>query len=341
MQVYSDGDREVCQVLPNILPGEGDLPCILPRCRLGEGCVWERRSGRLYFVDIEGCKIYGIRLGDGTGEIWKFDAEDMVGCLVPCADGAGNLPCDCSADGAGNPPCDCSADGAGNPPRVRSADGVVAAIGHRLVRITEDGKKTEVLLELPLPDYMRFNDGKCDADGRLWVGTMAKSQEHPKAKACGSLYCIEGNRVIAEYPGYTIPNGMAWDGNRFYHIDTSRGMIEEYRMDRGNLTGRKTTVTVDPADGSPDGMTIDSEGNLWVAMWGGRKVNCYDPRTGQKLAEIPVPAKNVSCVTFGDADLKTLYITTAMDEDGQGGRLHAVRLPVAGVLPYEYGGRGK
>ena len=319
VQIEGKNHDEVRQVLP-------DLPL---RCRLGEGCVWEERSGRLYFLDIEGCKIYGIRPGDETAKLWEFDTEDMVGCLVPCS------------DGVENPPRICSADGVENPPRVRSADGVVAAIGHRLVRITVDGKRTETLTELSLPDYMRFNDGKCDANGRLWVGTMAKSQEHPRAKKSGSLYCIEENEVIAEYPGYTIPNGMAWDGNRFYHIDTSKGMIEEYQMEGGDLTGRKLAVAVDPADGSPDGMTIDSEGKLWVAMWGGGKVCCYYPQTGQKLAEIPVPAKYVSCVTFGDEDLKTLYITTAMDENGLGGQLYAVRLPVAGVLPYRYGGRGK
>ena len=275
------------------------------RCRLGEGCVWDARSGRLYFVDIEGCKIHWFRPVDGSAG--GIDTDDMAGCLALCRAGEG---------------------------------GIVAAIGHRLVRITEDGVKLEILTELILPDYVRFNDGKCDSQGRLWVGTMAKNQEHPKAKGCGSLICIEDNRVTAEYPGYTIPNGMAWDGERFYHIDTSKGMIEEYRMeDSGRLGGRKTAVSVNPADGSPDGMSIDEEGNLWVAMWGGKKVCCYHPQTGEKLGEIPVPVKNVSCVTFGDEDLKTLYITTAMDGDGLGGQLYAVRLPVAGVLPYEYGGR--
>lgn len=314
-------------------------PVLPVRCRLGEGCVWDRQSGRLYFVDIEGCKIYGFCPGRETEEIWEFDTDDMVGCLVPCE------------------------------------DGIVAAVGHRLIRITDVGKgnRADVLMELPLPDYVRFNDGKCDARGRFWVGTMAVSQEHPKAKGCGSLYCIEEDRVLAEYAGYTIPNGMAWDGEDFYHIDTSKGAIEKYRMgaagrlfarcmvvDVASSIGRPAGVSIGaegrpvgvrvgvegrPSDvsigseGMPDGMCIDSEGKLWTAMWGGGKVNCYDPATGQKLTEIAVPADNVSCVAFGDEDLKTLYITTAMNEKGLGGQLYAVRLPVAGVEPYRYGGR--
>lgn len=314
-------------------------PVLPVRCRLGEGCVWDRQSGRLYFVDIEGCKIYGFYPGRETEKLWEFDTGEMVGCLVPCE------------------------------------GGIVAAVRHQLIRITDTGKgkRAEVLMELPLPDYVRFNDGKCDARGRLWVGTMAVSQEHPKAKGCGSLYCIEDDRVLAEYPGYTIPNGMAWDGEDFYHIDTSKGAIEKYRMGaEGLLCDRSTAVDVESSkgrpdgvnigpkgrpdgvniglkgrpdgvgngsEGMPDGMCIDSEGKLWTAMWGGGKVNCYNPETGQKLTEITVPADNVSCVTFGDEDLKTLYITTAMNEEGLGGQLYAVRLPVAGVEPFQYGGR--
>lgn len=281
---------------------------VLPiRCRLGEGCVWDERNKRLYFVDIEGCRIFGFHPCGGKkekpDEIWEFDTKEMVGCLVLCE------------------------------------NGIVAAVGHRLIRISDDGSRSEVLMELPLPDYVRFNDGKCDSAGRLWVGTMAKSQLHPEAKGCGSLYCIAGNQVLAAYPGYTIPNGMAWDGDLFYHIDTSKGTVEEYRAgENGALNGRRTAVTADPLDGAPDGMCIDAEGNLWVAMWGGGKVNCYDPRTGNKLTEIPVPAKNVSCAAFGDEDMRTLYITTAMDEEGSGGELYAVRLPAAGTVPYRYGG---
>lgn len=296
MQVDSWKDYEVRQVLP-------------VQCRLGEGCVWDGRSKRLYFVDIEGCKIYGFCPADDSPDIWEFDTGQMVGCLVPCVDGTDS--------------------------------GIVAAAGHRLIWIgtKESQNQTKVLMELPLPEFVRFNDGKCDAEGRLWVGTMAVSQEHPDAKGCGCLYCISKNQVTASYPGYTIPNGMAWNGERFYHIDTCRGAIEEYRMEAGGgLTDRRTVVSVDAGDGAPDGMCMDSEGNLWTAMWGGGKVNCYDPRTGSKLAEIRVPVKDVSCVTFGDEDLRTLYITTAMDKDGLGGQLYGVRLPVAGVESNRYGG---
>ena len=94
-------------------------------------------------------------------------------------------------------------------------------------------------------------------------------------------------------------------------------------------------------EGAPDGMCIDTEGNLWGAMWGGAKVVCYNPHTGEKLEEILVPTKYVTCVAFGGADLRTLYITTAQAEDGTGGDLYAIDVKQQGTLPFAYRGGKK
>lgn len=273
-------------------------------CVLGEGCVWDHRISSLYFVDIES-HVIKCR-NSRTHRVKTCQLDDYIGCVVPA-----------------------------------EAGGIVAATGTSLVWMSQEFDWEETLLSLPFADFLRFNDGKCDPGGCLWVGTMSANQNHPGAKQGGSLYCIRDNQVLARYDGYTIPNGMAWsrDGRLFYHIDTPTRCIDVYDVEGpGLITGRRTVVHVEEGDGSPDGMCMDEEGNLWTAMWGAGKVICFDSTTGEKLHEISVPAKHVSCVTFGGEDLKTLYITTAKDGDGQGGHLYEVKLPVSGQLPYPYAG---
>lgn len=277
-------------------------------CELGEGCVWDERVQCLYFVDIKGFAVYSWN--PGSRQLHTYQTDGPPGCLVPEADGT-----------------------------------IAVAAGHTLIRLSAGLELESVLTKLDFPEHLRFNDGKCDPQGNWWIGTMAEDQKHPDAEKGGSLCCIRNHQVIADYRGYTIPNGLAWsrDGSLFYHIDTATGCIDVYDIDgtdHGKISGRRCAVQVEEQDGSPDGMCMDTEGNLWTAMWGGGKVICFHPETGKKLAEILVPAKHVSCVTFGDRDLKTLYITTAKDEMGQGGGLYSVRMPVAGRTPYRYGGEG-
>lgn len=275
----------------------------VPNCILAEGCVWNRNEDALYFVDIEGCKVYRWKPGEEqAGVIWT---NQRVGCLVFHRDG-----------------------------------GIVTAESSRLIHRNKADKT--VLLDQHLPGYLRYNDGKCDRSGNLWVGTMAVSQDHPAARNGGSLYCIKNGKVAAAYSGYTIPNGMAWnrDGSVFYHIDTALQRVDAYDVEDGTgLVNRRTVITVPEEEGSPDGMCMDSEGNLWIAMWGGGRVNGYHLPTGKKTEEIRVPDKYVSCCCFGGGDGKELYITTARDEDGKGGQIYQTRMDTCGAEVYEYGGK--
>ncbi len=267
---------------------------------LGEGPVWCEQTQALLFVDIERkriCRFYGHSMD-------VMELPDMVGCVVPMY-----------------------------------GDTIAAAVKSRIYKIDLQTQKRDLIVSCPVPEYLRFNDGKCDAAGRLWVGMMAADQSHPKAKGGGSLYCIERGKIAAQYHGFTIPNGMAWsaDGKTFYHIDTAAQRINAYEVERGTVLKNKRTVAFFAAgEGAPDGMCMDTKGNLWVALWGGYGVVCLDPATGVRLQRIDVPDKHVSCCTFGGDMLQTLFITTARDETGDGGNLWSVETDSKGVLPNRY-----
>lgn len=276
----------------------------MPNCILAEGCVWGEEEAVLYFTDIEGCMIYRFR--PETGVLEGCAAGSRTGCLVLHRDG-----------------------------------GIVAAETNQLVYRQNDLQWQNILLRQDFPDYMRYNDGKCDRFGNLWLGTMASDQSHPKAQAGGSLYCIKDGQVVAAYAGYTIPNGLAWnsDGSIFYHIDTVLRRIDACDVrDETVLVNRRTVVAIPESEGKPDGMCIDADGNLWTAMWGGGRVNGYHLPSGQKIEEIQVPDRYVTCCCFGGTDGKQLYITTARDESGAGGQIYRVEMPVGGGKIYQYGG---
>lgn len=281
--------------------------CILKRqAVLGEGPVWDGHRKRLFFVDITGKKINSY--DPKTGEIRSIDTQKPVGCIV-----------------------------------FDSSNNIISAEQNMLVRIDPDTNERTEILHFDLEDYIRFNDGKCDAFGRLWVGTMAIDQSHPAAKECGSLFCADEKGNIREVLNtMAIPNGIAFseDNQSFYHIDTATQQIARYDFDvkTGNISNKKTVVTVPAEEGSPDGMTIDCEGMLWVALWGGHAVARYDPATGEQLLKISVDAENVSCCVFGGENLDELYITSAMNDSGDGGELFLYKTSVQGLPAYRFGG---
>lgn len=283
---------------------EQEMKKLVGNLHLGEGCIWDEERNTIHFVDIEGFKIYSYSLEAGT--VKEYNTGDYVGCIVLSKNGD-----------------------------------LIAAVKNKLVKIHLKAKKAETILTIDQPEYMRFNDGKCDCYGNLWVGTMAIDQSHPKAPGAGKLYCISNEEIIAAYDGFTIPNGLAWNkaGNKFYHIDTKTHKLDVYEVEGNGIIKNKRTLTaIDEGEGSPDGMSIDAEERLWVAMWGGSKVNCYDSETGEKLGEIKVPSLHTSCCTFGGEKLDTLYITSAKDEQNNLGGLYEVKIPgVRGTAPFKYG----
>ena len=151
-----------------------------------------------------------------------------------------------------------------------------------------------------------------DGHTALWVGTMGFGAP----KEAGTLYCVlPDGEVLPKLRKVTISNGIVWTSDKqyMYYNDTPTGRIARYRYDAasGEISFDGIAVVLPEGSGSPDGMTIDGNDNLWVAQWGGSGVYCYNPRTGELLAKVEVPAPHVASCAFGGEKLDTLYITTA------------------------------
>jgi sugar lactone lactonase YvrE len=208
---------------------------------------------------------------------------------------------------------------------------------------------TGVRREIPGPTEepagTRFNDGKCDPAGRLWVGTMAFDFH----TGGGSLYALDANlQWTRKLPSVTCSNGITWslDQRTLYYIDTPTGCVEafDYNRETGAIDRRRILHKVEPGTGHPDGMTIDAEGQLWVALWDGGCVIRIDPATGALTARLPVPgARLVTSCAFGGEGLATLYITTASllspeqrAAQPNAGALFTARPGVVGVPAFEF-----
>lgn len=242
----------------------------------GEGAIWHPERESLFWVDIEGCKLYEYAPERQNCREWTFDR--MVSTVVPESDST-----------------------------------VVVALQNQIVRLNLFTNQRTTIA--PIPDEngkLRCNDGKCDTEGRLWVGTMGFGA--PEGVA--SLYCVWPDGTVQEkLDEVTISNGIVWSPtNRFmYYNDTPTNRIARYRYDadRAEILFDGVALDIPRGTGSPDGMTIDADGNLWVAQWGGAGVYCYNPYSGELLAKINVPAPNVASCAFGGPNLEWLYITTA------------------------------
>lgn len=270
--------------------------------KLLEGCVWDGKKERLYFIDIDKFRIY--RYEPKIKNLSFFQLHTYVGCIV-----------------------------------LNKEGDLIAALQDGLYRVSAETGEYHKIMDSNLPDYLRYNDGKCDCLGNLWVGTMAINQEHEKAIHGGSLSCVSKNQIEEIYLGYTIPNGLDWNEkeNLFFHTETYEKRIDVYKTD----FQKKTIVKIGKLDfsqekGCPDGMCLDSEGNLWTALWGGGEVVKVNPKEGNILKRICLPDKNVSCCTFGGEDLRDLYITTARDEQSKGGEVYVCKVEEQGKEPYRY-----
>jgi len=259
---------------------------------LGEGPVWDARTGRIVWVDILGKLIH--ETDPATGRTNSIPTPSLVGAVVP-----------------------------------RASGGFVAAVEDGFWAWDASGWHQVAAVEDDRPD-LRFNDGKCDAAGRFWAGSMSwPYQDNPWA---GSLYRLDPDHTVARMlDGVWISNGLCWsaDNETMFYIDTKRRQVEAFRfdIDAGTISDRRTVVEISPDAGSPDGMAIDVEGGLWVAMWGGWSVHRYFHGSLDRVVRLPV-AQPSSCA-FGGPKLDVLYITTAKDELDDTARREQ---PLAGAL---------
>jgi sugar lactone lactonase YvrE len=282
------------------------------RAKHGECPSWDAARGVLYWVDIFGCALHVFDPRAGRDRVVCLDRE--ICCAAP-----------------------------------RRAGGVVAGMRGGFAFVDPNGGAVTMLAnpETHLPGN-RFNDGKCDPAGRFWAGTCAENCDVPGA---GSLYCLDRDLSCRKaLGGLTIANGMAWsaDGRTLYYIDTPTLEIWafDYAEDAGSICNRRTAVRVPKEEGYPDGMTIDAEGMLWVAHWGGSRVCRWDPRSGAKQGEIGFPAEHVSSCVFGGPDLADLYVTTsrlgldaaALARQPLAGGLFRVRPGVRGTPTHVFAG---
>lgn len=166
-----------------------------------------------------------------------------------------------------------------------------------------------------MPDDARFNDGACDPQGRFFAGTVT-GDLRPGA---GALYRLDSDGSIHTIlEGVTESNGLGWspEGSTFYYVDSGepgpRIRAFTFDADTGTLGTSRDLVSFDPGDGVPDGLTIDNEGRLWVAMWGGSEVRHYDA-DGRLLERRSLPVRRVTCPGFGGERLEDLYVTTARE----------------------------
>ena len=246
------------------------------KARLGEGAFWNHKTQELYWVDIEDQMLHIYNPQTKTNR--SLPTPSKIGTVVPKNT---------------------------NETIVALQDGIY----------TMNLKSGDVVLLSDIESGLtenRFNDGKCDPSGRLWVGSMALNMQSYRA----NLYMVDttGNAQL-KIDSVTISNGIAWssDQKTMYYIDTPTGMIRAFDFDNeiGAISNERVVVTVPDSMGFPDGMAIDSDDMLWVGMWNGNAVIRYNPQTGKVISKIEVPAHNVTACAFGGKNLDTLYITTA------------------------------
>ena len=280
---------------------------------LGECPLWHPEEAALYWIDIAGLAVHRFVPETGAHSSWFVPSEP--GCIARCADG-----------------------------------GLIVAMRSGLALLnTIDGALSR-LADAPYDSSrIRFNDGRCDAHGRLWVGTLYD----PRDQARGSLFCVERGVIRNVGNPVTVSNGIAFsvDNKTLYHADTSAHRIMSYdfnaqtgKLGKGHLFKQ---FSPDKSDinygGRPDGAAVDSENAYWCAMYEGARL-LRIAASGKVLQEIPLPVRCPTMVAFGGHDLRTLYITTVRSKRSTeelnryplSGKVLSIRVDVPGRLEPPY-----
>ena len=272
------------------------------RAQLGEGALWHPTENKLYWVNIEGRMLHIYN--PVTKENQSLLVKERVGTVVPVESG-----------------------------------GVLVALQNGIHFINTQTGALQFIANPLTGTNIRFNDGKCDPSGRFWVGSMHLQF----TEGVASLYRMNTDKTVHKMlDDVTVSNGIAWtkDKKTMYYVDSYLRRIDAFDYDDadGAITNRRIVVTIPEGGGSPDGIALDEEGNIWAALWGANAVGRFDPRTGKLLQKIEVPAPNVSSCAFGGKNLDTLYITTARGELSKA-QVEAYRLR-GGLFSAERGAKG-
>jgi sugar lactone lactonase YvrE len=258
--------------------GEVEVLCDTPML-LGESPLWHPDEAALYWVDIAGLAIHRFHPQSGAHQTWPLPSEP--GCIARCMDG-----------------------------------GLIVAMRSGVSMLdTSSGTLTPLAYAPYDSRRMRFNDGRCDAAGRLWIGTLYDPRDQP----LGSLFCIERGVIRQVGNPVTVSNGVAFsvDNRTIYHTDTTAHRINVYAFDvatgqleDGRLFKQFSTDKMGNYGGRPDGAAVDSENAYWCAMYEGGCLLRISP-SGEVLQEIRLPVRCPTMIAFGGANLRTLYVTTA------------------------------
>jgi len=241
---------------------------------LGEGVLWDAAGRQVWFVDIKAGRIHRCAADGSERRSWS--APGQVSFIVPAADG-----------------------------------GMVCSLDDGLYRFVDKGEHAGFVplaqVEAERPGN-RFNDGHVDAQGRLWFGSMHDAEQKPS----GVLYCFEGGSVRPMDGGYVITNGPAIspDGCTLYHTDTLEKRVYAFDLaPDGSLSNKRRFVEIRDG-GYPDGMAVDAQGHVWIATFGGWRIDRFGA-DGGKLGEVRFPCANITKLAFGGDDLRTVYVSTA------------------------------
>jgi sugar lactone lactonase YvrE len=277
----------------------------VPAAELGEGPCWDAASSTLYWTDIPASTVHAL---DADGQHRSWAVGQQVGAIG-----------------------------------LRAAGGLVLAAEEGFVTMdTSLGAVAPLVsVEHGEPD-VRLNDGAIDRAGRFYAGSMA-ADEHPGA---GALYRLDPDHTLTRLiTGLGVSNGIGWspDDTQMYYVDSLDHRLDvlDYDAATGEIGERRPLAEIGSGEVLPDGLTVDADGGIWVAVWGGGAVLRFSP-AGELITTVELPARLVTCPTFGGPDLKTLYITTAAEAGGEGGAgaggLYSCQPGVAGQPTHPYRG---
>ena len=266
---------------------------------LGEGPVWCAEEAALRFVDIKGGRLHCHVLDTEGQETIELGGQPSF--LAPASDG--NL---------------------------------VVGSGNRILSVGRDGMIRAVIAEIPMAAPSRTNDATVDGQGRLWFGTM----DDEERQRTGALWCLDQGVLHRLGGEAVVTNGpaIARDGRTLYHVDSGNRTIWRYTIcDGPSIADPEVFLQLTERDGYPDGVVLDSEDCLWVALWDGWCVRRYAP-DGTLLMTVALPCARVTKIAFGGSDLRTAYVTTArvgldtsaLAKQPLAGSLFAFDVPVAG-----------